>query len=207
MIRTVTSKVMWVGRATVFLVGLAVILALTVGVISTALAGTGVGARFDLGKTNTVNAVSKLVGSVAGPSLLIDNNSTNAAATALDLQVEAGKTPMKVNATAGKATNLNADKLDGLDASQLGGLSGVTQVEQQGGVNDSVDTKTTSATCPVGTVAIAGGGRTQGVFNAAALDESRRDFGDPRTWVVRAHEPVPTSELWSLGAFAICARP
>jgi len=205
MIRTVTSKVMWVGRATVFLVGLAVILALTVGVISTAFAGTGVGARFDLGKTNTVNAISKLVGSVAGPSLLIDNNSTNAAATALDLQVEAGKTPMKVNATAGKATNLNADKLDGLDASQLGGLSGVTQVEQPGGVNDSVDPKTTSATCPVGTVAIAGGGRTQGVFNAAALDESRRDFGDPRTWVVRAHEPVPTSELWSLGAFAICA--
>jgi hypothetical protein len=204
MIRSVTSKVMWVGRATVFLVGLALILALTVGVISTALAGTGVGARFDLGKTNTVNAVSKLVGSVAGPSLLIDNNSTNSAATALDLQVEAGKTPMKVNSAA-KVANLNADKLDGMDASQLGGLSGVTQVEQPGGVNDSVDTKTTSATCPVGTVAIAGGGRTQGVFTAAALIESRRDFGDPRTWVVRAHEPVPTSELWSLGAFAICA--
>jgi hypothetical protein len=33
---------------------------------------------------------SKLVGSVAGASLLIDYNSTNAAATALDLQVEAG---------------------------------------------------------------------------------------------------------------------
>jgi hypothetical protein len=203
MIRTVASKVMWVGRATVFLVGLALILALTVGVISTAFAGTGLGARFDLGKTNTVNAVSKLVGSVAGPSLLIDNNSTNSAATALDLQVEAGKAPMKVNRTT-KVANLNADKLDGLDASQLGGLSGVTQVEQQG-VLDSVDSKTTSATCPDGTVAIGGGGRTQGFTTAAAIDESRRDFGDPRTWVVGAHEPVPTSEVWSLGAFAICA--
>jgi hypothetical protein len=66
-----------------------------------------------------VNAISKLVGSIAGPSLQIDNNSTNAAATALDLQVEAGKAPMKVSANAGKATNLNADKVDGRDANGL----------------------------------------------------------------------------------------
>ena len=58
MIRTVTSKVMWVGRATVFLVGLAVILALSVGLASAALAGTGVGSAFNLGKTNTVSAVA-----------------------------------------------------------------------------------------------------------------------------------------------------
>jgi len=185
------------------LVGLAVILALTVGVVSTALAGTGAGARFNLGTTNTVNAVSTLVGSVAGPSLLIDNNSTNAAATALDLQVEAGKTPMKVNSDT-KVANLNADKLDGLDSAQLGGLSGVTQVEEQG-VSDSVISKTTSATCPVGTVAIAGGGRIQGVTTAAALHQSLRVSGDTRTWVVSAHEPVPTDDAWSLNALAICA--
>jgi hypothetical protein len=47
----------------------AVVLALTVGLASSALAGTGAGARFDLGKTNTVNAITKLVGSVAGPGL------------------------------------------------------------------------------------------------------------------------------------------
>jgi hypothetical protein len=105
-------------------VGLAVILALTVGLASTALAGTGVGARFQLGQTNTVNAVTKLVGSVAGPSLQIDNNSTNAAATALDLQVEAGKAPMKVNSGT-KVTNLNADEVDGVDMP----LSGETFVD------------------------------------------------------------------------------
>src|SRR5215216_2918619 len=127
MIRSVASKVMWVGRATVFLVGLAFILALTVGVVSTALAGTGAGSRFDLGKTNTVNAISKLVGSVAGPSLLIDNNSTNTAATALDLQVEAGKAPMKVNSQT-KVANLNADTVDGKDVSQVG-VNGREQVE------------------------------------------------------------------------------
>jgi hypothetical protein len=124
MAKTIFKKVVWLGRATTSVVGLAVILALTVGLASTALAGTGVGARFDLGKTNTVNAVTKLVGSVAGPSLQIDNNSTNAAATALDLQVEAGKPPMKINSGT-KVINLTADKVDGVDLP----LSGFVQVD------------------------------------------------------------------------------
>ncbi len=115
---SVVKKVMFVGRATVFMVGLAVVLALTVGVASTALAGTGVGATFNLGKTNTVNAISKLVGSVAGPSLQIDNNSTDAAATALDLQVEPGKAPMKVNSIT-QVQNLNADQVDGKSAGEF----------------------------------------------------------------------------------------
>ena len=68
MLRSAAGKVMWVGRAKVFVVGLAVILALSMGLASTALAGTGVGARFQLGQTNTVNAITKLVGSVVGPS-------------------------------------------------------------------------------------------------------------------------------------------
>jgi hypothetical protein len=108
----VIKKVMFLGRVAKFVVGLAVILALSVSVASTALAGTGVGASFNLGRTNTVNAVSKLVGSVADPSLTIDNNSTDVNATALDLQVEPGKAPMKVNSDA-QVANLNADELDG----------------------------------------------------------------------------------------------
>jgi len=47
MLRSAANKVMWVGRATVFLVGLAVILALVVGFATAALAGTGVGATFN----------------------------------------------------------------------------------------------------------------------------------------------------------------
>jgi len=115
MTKTILKKVMFVGRATTFMVGLAVILALTVGLASTALAGTGVGARFELGKVNTVNAITKLVGSVAGPSLQIDNNNAGASATALDLQVEPGKAPMSVNSD-GRVANLNADKIDGQDS-------------------------------------------------------------------------------------------
>jgi hypothetical protein len=118
MTKKIYERAMGIARGTALTIGVAVMMALVLGVATTALAGTGVGARFDLGKTNTVNAVTKLVGSVAGPSLQVDNNSTGAGATALDLQVEPGKAPMKVNSEA-KVANLNADKLDGLDSTQF----------------------------------------------------------------------------------------
>jgi hypothetical protein len=98
--------------------GVAVMLALTVGLASTALAGTGIGARFDLGKTNTVDAISSLVGSVAGSSLKIDNNSTGIGATALRLEVEPGKPPMSVNSTT-EVQGLNVDSLDSKNSSDF----------------------------------------------------------------------------------------
>ena len=48
-----------------------------------ALAGTGIGANFDLGKVNTVNATSTLTGSAAGSLLDVTNSSTAAAARGL----------------------------------------------------------------------------------------------------------------------------
>ena len=170
MTKRIISKVVWFGRATTFLVGLAVILALIAGVASTAFAGTGVGARFDLGKTNTVSAVSKLVGSVSGSSLVVDNNSTNAAATALDLQVEAGKAPMKVNSAA-KVANLNADKLDGMDAGQLKGFStlrvSTTDVNTFAGANGFG-----FASCQTGEQAISGGAKmASGAFDKIFYSE------------------------------------
>jgi hypothetical protein len=114
----ILSATLWLGRGTATLVGLAVLLALTVGLASTALAGTGVGARFNLGKTNTVNAISSLVGSVAGPSLKIDNNSTGSGATALRLEVEPGKPPMSVNSTT-EVQGLNVDSLDGMTSGEF----------------------------------------------------------------------------------------
>jgi hypothetical protein len=118
MTKRIYKKAMMVGRATTLTVGLAIILALTIGLASTALAGTGTGARFQLGQTNTVNAVTKLVGTVAGPSLQVDNNSADAGATALDLKVEPGKAPMRVDSDT-KVANLNADKIDGKDSSDF----------------------------------------------------------------------------------------
>jgi hypothetical protein len=118
MLANTIKKVTWMARATTTIVGLAIMLALVMGVATTALAGTGVGATFNLGKVNTVNALSKLAGSVAGPSLAIDNDSTDAAATALDLQVEPGKPPMKVNSST-EVQGLNADQLNGKSANEF----------------------------------------------------------------------------------------
>src|SRR5918995_3280731 len=95
---------------------LAVVAALTLVAASTALAGTGVGATFNLGQTNTVNAISKLVGNNFGSQLVIDNNGNG---PALNLQVEPGKPPLVTRFDAGKATNLDADKVDGKSAEEL----------------------------------------------------------------------------------------
>jgi hypothetical protein len=99
MLSRIGSLVMWVGRATEFLVGLAVLLAVIFGVSSVALAGAGVGATFNLGKKNSVNQLSQLVGSTNNALLRIDNNNAGNDATALDLRVEPGLAPMKVNSS------------------------------------------------------------------------------------------------------------
>jgi hypothetical protein len=65
---------------------------------------------FRLAATNTANAVSSLVGSVAQDAMLLVDN--NRGGPALDLQVEPGQAPMKVDSGA-KVANLNADRLDG----------------------------------------------------------------------------------------------
>jgi hypothetical protein len=98
MIRSAASKVMWVGRATVFLVGLAVILALVFGAASVAFGADA--DFFKVGRTNLADSVSRLTKSGAGP--------------ALDLRVDSGP-PLAVN-RATRVTNLNADKVDGSDA-------------------------------------------------------------------------------------------
>ena len=110
------GKVMWVGRATVFLVGLDVILALVFGVASTALSATG--GNFILGKGNTATTPTSLVSTLADAlksALIVQNKSGG---PALDLRVGNATTPannvapMKVNSQK-LVTNLNADKLDG----------------------------------------------------------------------------------------------
>jgi hypothetical protein len=98
MFKAIFSKVMWLGKATTFTVGLAVILALTVGFATTVLAANG--NPFVLGKSNTATKVSKLIKSGVGP--------------ALELQVGSGA-PLKVNSET-KVDKLNADTVDGRDA-------------------------------------------------------------------------------------------
>ena len=86
MVRSILRKVMWVGRATSAVVGLAVILALILGVATAAL-GAAAASTFKLGQINTSNTVSTLVGAVSSSNLKIENTGTVANATALELNV------------------------------------------------------------------------------------------------------------------------
>ncbi len=122
MIKNAASKVMWLvkgmlwlGRGTATMLGLAVMMALVVGVASSALGATG--GNFILGRNNVATAITALGGSlgVDGPMLRLINNNAGANDTALDLRVQAGEAPMRVNSDT-KVTSLNADKLDGLDS-------------------------------------------------------------------------------------------
>lgn len=115
MIRSVASKAMWVGRTTAAVIGLAIALAVVFGVATMALAAVP-GDPFKLGKVNSINKVSNLVGSVTGPLLKVDNNGGG---PALSLEANSGKPPLVVNAAAGKARNLNADKLDNKDSTEF----------------------------------------------------------------------------------------
>ena len=112
MLRGTVSKVMWVGRATVFLVGLAVILAVMFGVASAAFGANG--GNFILGQNNAASLLTKLTGQVpGGAALQVVNTRPEAGSRGLQVSVAENRPPILVNATAGKATNLNADELDG----------------------------------------------------------------------------------------------
>ena len=77
-----------------------------------ALAGSG-GGVFKLGTTNTVKRSSTLRGTASGPLLKLINGGTGAG---LLIHVRAGVPPLKVNSAA-KVAHLNADLLDGKNAS------------------------------------------------------------------------------------------
>ena len=84
------------------------------------LGGTTYAATGDflkLGNPNSANKQTSLSASpaFAGKALQLTNTSTGAGATALGLTVGSGRPPFIVNSGT-KVTNLNADKLDGLDS-------------------------------------------------------------------------------------------
>jgi hypothetical protein len=95
--------------------------AMVVLMAATAFAGTGVGAVFNLGKTNSVNATSTLTGSKDGRMLQVTNTSTGGSASGIGITVSPGRPPLKVNSSA-KVGNLNADHLDGIDSTGFLGV-------------------------------------------------------------------------------------
>jgi hypothetical protein len=190
--RTAASTVMWVGRATVFLVGLSVILALIFGVASTALGANG--KPFLLGKKNVATAVSTLLRKGPGP--------------ALKLKVGPGQPPLVANAAAGKATNLDADKIDGQDVTQIG-VNGLQRIEVES-LENSVSSKQATATCPSGKVLVGTGFDIFGGKSGVSPDQQTdvmMDFVIPGSTSVTAaaYEDEATSANWRVKAIAICA--
>jgi hypothetical protein len=148
-----------------------------------ALGGVGVaatGGNFILGQSNGATSKSSLTAKINDRALAITNLNTGASATALGLNVAAGRPPLIVNSST-RVANLNADKLDGADASSflaaggtaansnlLGGQPSSYYLPVQGSVRQwtyaiaqldlagySDGSKT--ATCPIGDYALGGG--------------------------------------------------
>ncbi len=153
LIRSAASKAMWVGRTAAAVFGLALVLALVFGIASTALGDNG--DNFILGTFNKATAITRLEGNVAGgPGLLVYNPNTAAGSRGLQINVSQGKTPIQINGTTAKATNLNSDMLDGKDSTAfLGANEKATDADKIDGVDSSQLTayKRTVVVSPVGT--------------------------------------------------------
>jgi len=191
----------------VFVVGLAVILALVFGIASAALAGNGDAWR--LGQGNVATKITSLGGmlGVNGPIVRLTNNNADADDTALELRVQTGEAPMTVN-SATRVDDLNADRLDGKDVTQIG-INGLQRVEAES-LENSVSSKQATATCPSGKVLVGTGFDIFGGKEGVSPDQKTNvmmDFVIPGSTSVTAaaYEDEATSAAWSVKAIAICA--
>jgi hypothetical protein len=168
------------GKATL----LAVIVALTLAIVTPAMAATG--GNFILGKINSATTFSRLSANIAGPAMQLFNTSTAANARALDLVVDEGNSPMTVNSTAGKALNLDADKLDGRDSTTFMANSTyrLGQGQERAGNVLGDGSKVLSQSCLSGDRLLSGGPASVNV-NSDVLDSFA---SDTNTWQARIND-------------------
>ena len=199
------SEAMKLGTATVFAVGLAVILSMVLGVATTALAAMP-GDPFKLGRINSIDRLSTLAGTTANAMLRVDNDGTG---PALSLQAGAGNPPVVVNAAAGKATNLDADQLDGQDSTDF---LPAEIYENSASQSISPDSSAgTTATCDTGDVAVSGsyamlGSRLDVTSERRVDDRFDEETGqtNPSGWHVIAENP-DTSAEGTITVYVNCA--
>ena len=206
-VRGVFGKVMRVGRATVFALGAAVVLAVVLGAATAALAAVP-GDPLRLGQVNAINALTQLVGEKSGPMLRIDNNGTG---YALQLLVESRKPPLVVSADAGKATNLNADELDGKDASAFLASEIYTVSVTSNSIQPGFGSGAT-AYCDAGDVAVSGGYRDINanlkIYLEQRVDErfdAETGQTNPSGWQVVGSLPLEAGADGLLEVQAYCA--
>jgi hypothetical protein len=169
MLRSAAGKVMWVGRAAVFLVGLAVILALLFGAASAALGANG--QPLILGKAaNTASKITGLAKGGAGP--------------ALRLRVGSGP-PLSVNSS-DQVLNLNADLVDGRSASSFvtNSVYRLGQGQERAGDVLGDGSKVLSQSCLAGDRLLSGGPASVNA-NSDVLDSFA---SDTNTWQARIND-------------------
>lgn len=185
MTRGVFSKVMWVGRATIFALGVAVILAAVLGVASSALAANG--KPFILGKRNVAKAITTLVKQNDGP--------------ALNLVVQSGQPPMKVNSS-GQVTNLNADQVDGQSA---GAFVKSDIYKRESALNQGTalgdGTFVKAQACDAGDVLLSGG--PANVSAGSDMVESFPSPGSTNSWSARIQD---NGAVDNFSVVVICAN-
>ena len=157
------------------------------------------GDAFLLGRRNTASAVSTLTKQGAGP--------------ALRLQVGSAA-PLAVNSSK-QVTNLNADKVDGKDVSQLG-VRGLERVSVDS-VDNSVSPKQQSLSCPSGKVMLSSGYDLAGGKTGTSPNDLQSDLvvdviqptlnaqGQPTGVLIEAYEIAATSDTWNIRVFGTCA--
>ena len=138
---------------------------------------------FGLGVTSALVLAGGTAYATNGGSLLLGRSNAATATTALDnsagtplaLSAAPGLPPLRVNSSA-KVANLNADRLDGLDATAFASTAGRSGIVF--GSADDRDGFVNTARCPSGTIATGGGGYATGTRDY--LYYSGPDFGPNR---------------------------
>jgi hypothetical protein len=207
LLRSTVDKVVWVGRATVFLVGLAVVLAVLFGWASAAFGANG--DFWKLGSGNAATRTTTLGGLLGanGAMLKLVNKNGGTDDTALRLEVQAGEAPMSVNSGA-RVEGLNADRVDGKDVAQIG-VNGLQRVEVESD-STSASPKQVTAACPDGKVLVGTGFDIFGGKSGTSPNQETNvmmDFVIPSSTsvTVAAYEDEATGADWSVKAIAICA--
>ena len=171
-----------------------------------ALGGTtyaATGGAFILGQANGATRQTRLSAPVNNPAFKVKNPSAGAKAAGIGITVAAGKPPLVVNAAAGKATNLNADLLDGLNAAAFFRARELVSDSITGHASANVNT----IDCPPGKLPVGGGGGAFGAIDTGSNTGPRLTASVPTTtgWRVDAYAAVGYAGAWSLSVYAVCA--
>jgi hypothetical protein len=203
MVKTAFSQALRVGRATALALGVAVMLALVVGVASAAFGANG--DPWSLGQGNVATAITTLGGTlgVEGPMVRLINNNADANDTALELRVQPGEAPMTVNSST-RVNDLNADQLDGRDSTTFV-ASNVYKAEDpiNAGLLLGDGTRVIAKACGAGDVLLSGGPANINGSGTILL-ESFPTPGSTNSWTARIANTDGTPDNFNV--VVLCAN-